>query len=157
MDPATVGQYYYNTNTWVEFRFAEILLNYAEACIELGGADLQPGLDALNKVRNRAGLPDRVTTDQDQARAWVRHERYIEHFAEGHQWYDMRRWMTAPEVIEDVFEMKVKEFVNGDFEWKIDLEAKPDARSWASDIYYWLPLSRDEMNKAPQLVQNPGY
>ncbi len=56
LDPGTVGQYYRNTNTWVEFRFAEIFLNYAEACIELGGADLQNGLDALNKVRNRAGL-----------------------------------------------------------------------------------------------------
>lgn len=157
MDPATVGQYYQNTNTWVEFRFAEILLNYAEACIELGGADLQNGITAMNKVRNRAGLPKRVTTDQVQARAWVRHERYIEHFAEGHQWYDMRRWMTAPTVIEDVFEMKIKEFTNGNMEWKLDKSAKPDARSWANNKYYWLPLARDEMNKAPQLQQNPGY
>jgi len=158
MDPQTVGQYYYNTNTWVEFRFAEILLNYAEACIELGGADLQNGIDALNKVRNRAGLPDRVTTDQVQARAWVRHERYIEHFAEGHQWYDMRRWMTAPTVIENVYEMKIKEFTNGDFEWKIDKAAMPDARSWANDKYYWVPIAQDEMKKAGQgFQQNPGY
>jgi hypothetical protein len=157
MDPGTVGQYYYNTNTWVEFRFAEILLNYAEACIEVGGADLQNGIDALNKVRNRAGLPDRVTTDQAQAREWVRHERYIEFFAEGHEWYDMRRWMTAPDVIENVYEMKIKHFENGNAEWKIDLTAMPDARSWASDKYYWVPLSRSEMNKAPQLQQNPGY
>jgi hypothetical protein len=157
MDPATVGQYFYNTNTWVEFRFAEILLNYAEACIELGGADLQNGLDALNRVRNRAGLPDRVTADQDQARQWVRHERYIEHFAEGHQWYDMRRWMTAPQVIENVYEIKIKEFTNGNFEWFLDLAAMPDARSWANNKFYWVPLTRDEMNKAPQLQQNPGY
>jgi hypothetical protein len=157
MDPTTVGQYYQNTNTWVEFRFAEILLNYAEACIELGGADLQNGLDALNKVRNRAGLPDRVTTDQVQARAWVRHERWVEHFGEGHQFYDMRRWMTAPQVIENVYEMKVKEFVNGDMEWKYDKTAMPDSRSWANDKYYWWPISRDEMNKAPQLQNNPGY
>jgi hypothetical protein len=157
MDPATVGQYYRNTNTWVEFRYAEILLNYAEACIELGGADLQNGLDALNQVRNRAGLPDRVTADQDQAREWVRHERFIEFFAEGHEWYDMRRWMTAPDVIENVYEMKIKEFVNGDMEWKIDLAAMPDDRSWASDKYYWIPIARSEMNKAPQLQQNPGY
>lgn len=157
LDPGTIGQFYRNTNTWVEFRFAEILLNYAEACIELGGADLQNGIDAMNKVRNRAGLPDRVTTDQAQARQWVRHERYIEHFAEGHQWYDMRRWMTAPDVIKSVYEMKIKEFVNGDMEWKIDLSAKPDDRSWTSNKYYWIPIARDEMNKAPQLQQNPGY
>jgi hypothetical protein len=157
LDPATVGQYYRNTNTWVEFRFAEILLNYAEACIELGGADLQSGIDAMNKVRNRAGLPDRVTTSQAEARDWVRHERYLEHFAEGHQWYDMRRWMTAPTVIKDLNEMKIKEFVNGNFEWKLDLASTPETRSWAKDAYYWLPLARSEINKAPQLQQTPGY
>lgn len=157
MDPATVGQYYRGTHTWVEFRYAEILLNYAEACIELGGADLQNGIDALNMVRNRAGLPDRVTTDQAAARDFVRQERYVEFFAEGHQWYDMRRWMIAPSIISDVFEMKIKQFTNGDFEWKIDLNAKADARSWANDKYYWLPIARDEMTKAPGLVQNPGY
>jgi hypothetical protein len=157
LDPGTVGQYYRNTNTWVEFRFAEILLNYAEACIELGGADLQPGIDALNKVRNRAGLPDRVTTDQATAREWVRHERYVEHFAEGHQWYDMRRWMTAPTAISNVYEMKIKEWVNGDMEWKLDLTSMPDARSWANNKYYWIPIVRDEITKAPQLQQNPNY
>ena len=157
MDPATVGQYFYNTNTWVEFRYAEILLNYAEACIELGGADLQPGLDALNLVRNRAGLPDRVTADQATARDYVRQERFIEFFAEGHRWYDIRRWMIAPNVIENVYEMKIKQFTNGNMEWKIDLAAMSDARSWGSDKLYWLPISRDEMNKAPQLQQNPGY
>ncbi|HEX2974852.1 MAG TPA: RagB/SusD family nutrient uptake outer membrane protein, partial [Bacteroidales bacterium] len=77
--------------------------------------------------------------------------------AEGHQWYDMRRWMTAPNIIKDVYEMKIKQWVNGDWEWKVDLAAKPDARSWTSDKFYWLPIARDEMNKAPQLQQNPGY
>ena len=157
MDPAIAGQYYRNTTTWVEFRYAEILLIYAEACIEIGGADLQKGIDALNLVRNRAGLPDRVTTDQATARQYLRQERYTEFFAEGHHWYDMRRWMIAPQVIENVYEMKVKQFTNGDYEWKVDKAAMPDARSWTSDKYYWLPILRDEMNKAPQLQQNPGY
>ena len=157
MDPATAGQYYRGTHTWVEFRYAEILLNYAEACIELGGADLQKGIDAMNLVRNRGGLPDRVTTDQAQARTWVQHERYIEFFGEGHQWYDMRRWMTGPSLIENVYEIKIKQYTNGDFEWFIDKNAMPDARSWTNTAFYWLPLSRDEMNKAPQLQQNPGY
>lgn len=163
MDPATVGQYYNNTNTWVEFRFAEVLLNYAEACIELGETDLQPGLDALNMVRNRAGLPDRVTTDQAQARAWIRHERAIEFFAEGHRFWDIRRWMECENVIKDVFEMKVKEYTNGNFEWLYDADvasgtfARSDARQWGGNSFYWLPIARDEMNKAPQLTQNPGY
>jgi hypothetical protein len=157
MDPGSVGQYFRNTNTWVEFRYAEILLNYAEACIELGGADLQPGLDALNLVRHRAGLPSRVTTDQAVARDYIRQERFTEFFGEGHRWYDIRRWMIAQDVIADVYEIKIKQFNNGNFEWKIDLAAKADAREFTNNKFYWIPISRDEMNKAPQLQQNPGY
>jgi hypothetical protein len=161
MDPGTVGQYFNNTNTWVEFRYAEILLIYAEACIELAvlgqTADLQNGIDALNMVRNRAGLPDRVTADPLQARTWLRHEREIEFFAEGHRWFDIRRWMICDQVVQNVYGMKVRQFENGDMEWKLDLNDREDARNWGGDKIYWLPLPRDEMNKAPQLTQNPGY
>jgi starch-binding outer membrane protein, SusD/RagB family len=157
LDPATAGQYFRNTNTWVEFRYAEILLNYAEACIEIGGADLQNGINALNMVRNRAGLPDRVTTDQATAREYLRHERNIEFFAEGHRFYDMRRWMIANNIIQNVHEMKVKIYDNGYTEWLHDKSAVSDARSFSDNKFYWVPFPRDEMNKAPQLQQNPGY
>jgi hypothetical protein len=158
MDPATVGQYFRGTHTWVEFRYAEILLIYAEACIELGGADLQNGINALNMVRNRAGLPDRVTSDQATARGYLRQERFIELFAEGHRWYDIRRWMIATSgIITNVYGMKIKQFDNGNMEWKLDLADNADARSWTNTKYYWLPLIRDEMNKAPNLQQNPNY
>ena len=157
LDPNTAGQYYRNTNTWVEFRYAEILMNYAEACIELGGADLQNGMNAMNMVRNRAGLPDRVTTDQAIAREYLRHERNIEFFAEGHRFYDMRRWMIAEEIIQDVHQMKVKHYDNGYTEWLYDKGTNADARSFTDKKFYWVPISRDEMNKAPQLQQNPGY
>lgn len=157
MDPATAGQYFRGTHTWVEFRYAEILMNYAEACIELGGADLQKGIDAMNMVRNRSGLPDRVTTDQATAREYVRHERNIEFFAEGHRYYDIRRWMIAEEVITDVFGMRIEHYDNGSHMWKYNKADKADARSFTDKKFYWVPLSRDEMNKAPQLQQNPGY
>lgn len=157
MDPATAGQYFRGTHTWVEFRYAEILMNYAEACIELGGADLQKGIDAMNMVRNRAGLPDRVASDQATAREYVRHERNIEFFAEGHRFYDIRRWMIANEVIEDVYGMRIEHYDNGSHMWKYNKADKADARVFTDNKYYWVPLSRDEMNKAPQLQQNPGY
>lgn len=156
-DPETNGQYNNNTNTWVEFRYAEILLNYAEACIELGGTDLQPGLDALNLVRHRAGLPSRVTSDQATARQYLRQERAIEFFAEGHRWYDTRRWMIRDVVTTNVYGMKVKQFANGNMEWKLDLADNEDTRTWAGDHFYWIPIPTAEIKKAPQLVQNPGY
>ena len=156
-DPATVGQYFNNTNAWVEFRYAEILLNYAEACIELGGADLQNGLNALNQVRNRAGLPDRVTTDQATARTYVRHEREIEFFGEGHRFFDIRRWMICDQVVKNVYGMAIKQFENGNMEWLLNLKDLEDTRTWGGSKFYWLPIPRDEMNKAPQLQQNPEY
>ncbi len=157
LDPTIAGQFFRNTTTWVEFRYAEILLNYAEACIELGDADLQNGISALNLVRNRAGLPDRVTADQAVARGYLRHERAIEFFGEGHRYYDLRRWMMFGSVVENVYGMKIKQMVNGNVQWLLDLTDNEDTRTWASDKYYWLPISRTEMNKAPNLQPQPGY
>lgn len=161
MDPETIGQYNNNINTWVEFRYAEILLNYAEACIELAvlgqTADLQNGINALNLVRNRAGLPDRVATDPLVARNYLRQERAIEFFGEGHRWYDTRRWMIRDVVTTNVLGMKIKQFTNGNMEWNLDIADNEDTRSWAGDYFYWLPIPRAEINKAPQTAQNPGY
>tara|TARA_R110002050_G_scaffold298845_2_gene462885 strand:+ start:3365 stop:5236 length:1872 start_codon:yes stop_codon:yes gene_type:complete len=155
-DPATVGQHFNNQNSWIEFRFAEVLMDYAEACIELGGANLQDGLDALNMVRNRAGLPDRVTSDQTQAREWYRNERQLEFFAEGDRWYMIRKWMIADEVVENVYLMKIYHYADGSKQWFYDTAKSVDDRAW-NDANYWLPISRTEINKAPQLQQNPGY
>jgi hypothetical protein len=157
LDPSSAGQYFRNTNAWVEFRYAEILMNYAEACIELGGADLQKGIDAMNLVRRRAGLPGRVTTDQAAARQYVRDERNIEFFVEGHRFYDIRRWMIMEQVIEPVFSMRIEHYDNGFTKWIYNKADKADDRMFTDKKFYWVPLSRDEMNKAPQMVQNPGY
>lgn len=153
-DESTVGQYFNNENAWLEFRYAEVVLDFAEAAIELG--DIQEGLDALNMVRNRAGLPDRVTADQAQAREWLRHERQIEFFGEGDRWYTIRKWMIADEVIKDVHSMKITHLPDGGTRWFYDKSTTVDERDW-KDSQYWLPIAREEKNKAPQLTQNPGY
>ena len=155
-DPSVDGVFFKNTNSYIDFRYAEILLSYAEACIELGEDNLQKGLDALNMVRNRAGLPDRITLDQEQARTWVRHERNIEMFAELPHWYDIRRWMTAKDILVDLRAMNIKEMENGNMEWKMDMNALIDDRTW-NPANIWIPIPRVELNKAPQLQQNPGY
>lgn len=156
MDINTIGQYFNNENAWIEFRYAEVVMDYAEACIELGGDDLQKGLDALNMIRNRAGLPDKVTTDQAEAREWLRHERLIEFFGEGERWYNIRKWMIADEVIKDVHAMKIYHYADGSKKWHYDNAATVDARRF-EERCYWMPISRTEINKAPQLTQNPGY
>ncbi len=155
LDIDTEGQYFKNENTWIEFRYAEVLLDLAEACIELG--DIQEGLDALNTVRNRAGLPDRVTSDQSQAREWYRKERQLEFIGEGDRWYMMRKWMIADKVIENVHPMRIFHYHDGSKKWHYDKESISDQRTWVHDRQYFLPISRDEINRAPQLTNNPGY
>ncbi len=153
-DPATVGQYYNNENAWIEIRLAEVILDYAEACIELG--QVAEGMDAVNMIRNRAGLPDKSTTDQAQARAWYRHERQVEFFGEGDRFYMMRKWMIAGDVITNVHAIKIYHYADGSHKWHYDTSTTVDDRAW-NDKNYWLPISRTEWNKAPQLQQNPGY
>ena len=153
-DPATVGQYFNNENAWIEMRYAEVVLDYAEACIELN--EVEKGMEALNMIRNRAGLPDKMTTDQAEAREWVRHERMVEFFGEGDRWYMIRKWMIAEDVIKTVHPMKIYHYEDGSHEWFYDTSSDADVRAW-KDANYWLPISRTEINKAPQLKQNPGY
>ena len=153
-DPATVGQFFNNENAWIEMRYAEVILDYAEACIELN--EVEKGMDALNMIRNRAGLPDKMTTSQAEAREWYRHERMVEFFGEGDRWYMIRKWMIAEDVIKTVHPMKIYHYEDGSHEWFYDTSSDADERSWA-DKNYWIPISRTEINKAPQLKQNPGY
>jgi hypothetical protein len=152
----------FSKTTWVEFRYAEILLNYAEACIELGGADLQNGINAMNLVRHRAGLPGRVTTDQVEAREFLRHERAIELFGEGARFFDIRRWMICDQVIVDVHSMRVNEYVASNDIYNIletswQLTSREDQRTWGGNHLYWFPIPRAEINKVPDLQQSPGY
>lgn len=69
-----------------EIRYADVLLMWAEACIETG-QDLDQAKQAINKVRGRVGLGEVEAT-----REALRHERRVELAMEGHRWYDLCRW-----------------------------------------------------------------
>ena len=144
-----------NENAWIEMRYAEVVLDYAEACIELG--EVEEGLKSLNQIRNRAGLPSRsLTATQEQAREWYRHERLIEMMAEGDRWYCIRKWMICNKVIKSFSPTYIYHFQDGVSFYVYNTTTLADTREW-KDRQYWLPISIDEMNKAPQLKQNPNY
>ncbi len=74
---------------WVELRYAEVLLNYAEAAYRLDRiGDAQ---NALNQVRNRVHLPAKTSTG-DKFWEDYRNERMVELSFEGHLFWDMNRW-----------------------------------------------------------------
>jgi hypothetical protein len=84
-------------------RYAEVLLNYAEAMNEAYGptdASLSSGISALaavNQVRARTSvaMPAIVTSDQVELRTRIRNERRVELAFEDHRFFDVRRWKIA--------------------------------------------------------------
>lgn len=85
-------QYSWETKTgYINMRYAEILLTYAEAKIELGEIDASV-LSAINTVRARAGMPAVTTTAVDALREQVRREKAVEFAGEGLRLIDLRRW-----------------------------------------------------------------
>ncbi len=77
---------------FIRYRYAEVLLNAAEASYELG--DKTTAALYLNQVRARAGLTTPLTSDQITFDRIV-HERRVELAFEGHYFYDLKRWRLA--------------------------------------------------------------
>ena len=78
-------------------RYAEVLLNYAEAQNELGNT--AEALNAVNMIRERAQAPPFTTTAQGELRELIRAERRRELLFEGHRFFDLQRWGIAEEVL----------------------------------------------------------
>ncbi|MEJ7740903.1 MAG: RagB/SusD family nutrient uptake outer membrane protein [Chitinophagaceae bacterium] len=93
---------------WVRYRYAEVLLNAAEAAFELG----QPGVAAgyMSQVRARAGFTVPLTGGQITFDRVV-HERRVELAFEGHYLYDRKRWRIA-HVVMDGTSMSVTDLLN---------------------------------------------
>jgi hypothetical protein len=159
-------------NPWIFIRYAEVLLNHAEAEAELGN----PGeaVASLNKVRNRVGMPD-VPTDGGPNRTLmerIRQEREVELAYEGHRYFDVRRWKMGPEAYQDAHGIEVTGHLKGDpsqyqgltlgeliaqdsYDYFFKVKNLQE-RDW-KDKNYFLPFSNDEANRNPELTQNPGY
>ena len=78
---------------------AELYLNLAECYAALD--DTPNAIENLNIIRERAGVRDLTTADMTDMNIteWVRNERFIELYEEGHRYYDLRRWAIAPQML----------------------------------------------------------
>ncbi len=146
---------------WPFFRYGEILLNYAEACIALGQE--QEARDVLNQIRKRAGMPDFTTAlTGTMLRDEYRNERKIELAFEEHRFFDIRRWMIAPQVMNENargIEISVQGTNRADRSTYHDYHYKVidiQNRHWDNKMYF-IPVQLEEMNRNPLLKQNPGY
>ncbi|MEX0287802.1 MAG: RagB/SusD family nutrient uptake outer membrane protein [Flavobacteriaceae bacterium] len=154
---------------WPFIRFTEIALNYAEASLETN--DEGEALFWLNKIRYRAGLPALTETGTALMDRY-RNERRIELAYEEHRYHDARRWMIAPTTLgRRIQVMNVRATLKGgaspqvpyihdkdtyDYTYTPVENNDTETRTWVDKMYF-MPISRDELNRNDLLTQNPGY
>lgn len=146
---------------WPNFRYAEVLLNYVEAKIELG--ETQDALVYWNAVRNRGGVPNietiypNVTSDKELATFLIRRERQVEFAFENIRWFDANRWKISTETnhgntygmnvnISASSKMREEFYVRTAFETRVFTERQ-----------YLQPIPQSSLVKNQDLVQNPGW
>lgn len=149
--PGTTNIYggYAQSNNFPYFRYAEILLNYAEAQNEALSAPDKSVYNAINEVRERAGLPSLPTgLTKDAMRERIKNERRVELLMEEHRFYDLRRWLDGNALAEPIMGMKVYD-KNGDgvLEYVV---SQVEERAFTGTNYY-LPIPLAEQEKNPLL------
>jgi hypothetical protein len=141
----------------IYLRYAEVLLTYAEASIELGGQEInQSVLDALNEIRKRpdVSMPEVTTLDQTELRKIVRRERMVELAMEGHRLFDIRRWRIGEEVIPGTVKGMTYENSGGSL---VTIELSGYVKEFKPDRHYLWPIPFRERDLNNNLTQNSGY
>lgn len=140
-------------------RYAEILLNYAEASNEAG--DIATAYTQLKDIRKRAGIDGTDGTyglaanmSKEQMRTVIQAERRVELAIEEHRYWDVRRWKIAETVSNQPLHKMVITKVGTTYTYDIQTIRTPvfTAPKW----YLW-PIPQGEVNKSTALVQNPGW
>jgi hypothetical protein len=145
---------------WIELRFAEVLLNYAEAKNETLAAPDQTVYDAVEKIRERAGLsPYQLAAGltKEQMREKIRHERYIELSFEQKRYWDLRRWKTAVSVLngKQFGAMYITKHDNGSYTYEVKpVDGVPCV---FQEKMYFMPIPQRELEKNPNLAQNDDW
>lgn len=145
-------------HNWILFRYAEVLLNYAEAMIHVNGnCDFKDATytmsarEALNAVRKRAGMPEVAACSQDEFLTRVKHERRVEMAFEGQRFWDLRRWKNLDET-KNIYAVRITHH-NGMLSYEKTLLSERSV----SDKLYFYPIANVELFKNKKLVQNSGW
>lgn len=163
------------------FRYAECLLNFAEAKAELGTITQEDLDKSINLLRDRVGMPhlikDNIATDPN----WmfpelsaiineVRRERRVELLGEGHRLDDLLRWAAVNKIIDTRpkgYKFRQADFPNLVIGSNIFVDQNgyldpyqrslPDGYKFRLDRDYLLPVPQQELTLNPALSQNPQW
>ena len=153
-----------NAIDWLEIRFAEVLMNYAEAANETGHPD--DALDVLKQIRQRAGIEPGsdgmygiTATTKEQIRDAIHFENYIEFAFEGRRFLELRRSRMLHTVINGIHKYGLQATLKAGLDplAKIRYNIGSVTVMYTPELYYFFPIHKDETQKDPNLIQNIGW
>ena len=122
------------------FRYADVLLMYAEALNEWKGAPTEEAYDAVNEIRLRAGIDEVKDLNYKQFQSLIQDERARELCYEGHRRFDLVRWGILVETVK-----------------RVSKEINSKGGEYVSEAHNLCPIPQTEIIKNSNLEQNPGY
>ena len=153
------------TQTWVEMRYAEVLLNRAEAAFELNAGGQQgttsyttDAFNIINQIRSRAGATPLANAGAMTIDT-IRKERRKELAFENKTYWDLKRWRIFAKEQNNTIYRILMPFYSAQA-GKYFFDARTDERN---DVYtydprwYYEQIPQGAISKSPNLVQNPGY
>lgn len=150
-------------NNWILFRYADVLLMYAEAKNEATGPE-ESIYNALNLIRDRAGMPavNRVRySNQASLREFIRNERRVELAGEGLRYFDIIRWRIAEDVLNiQVMSMNLDEWENApldDNDNPVLVERPVETRVFDPAKHYVWPIPQNAIDQSTVLEQHPEW
>ncbi|WP_299557364.1 RagB/SusD family nutrient uptake outer membrane protein [Seonamhaeicola sp.] len=138
------------SQNYILIRFAEVLLNFAEASNELSGPSSDV-YDAINRIRNRAGMPDLpVGLSQSEMRERIRNERRVELALEGDRFYSIRRWGIAENIVP-------QDILGVDEQGNTIVASSQRVFDPGKDYLWPIPQSQIDLTEPGVTTQNPGW
>jgi hypothetical protein len=161
----------------IQYRYAEVLLNYIEAKAELGQITQAEIDKTIKKLRDRVGMPNLLLANIETDLNWefpslspvlneIRRERKVELALEDFRWDDIARWAAAEELIvgkrpkgAKAAQFPVPPVLPTDANGFIDpyRNALPNGFGFKVDRDYLNPLPQHELTLNRNLKQNPGW
>lgn len=135
---------YAQSNNFPYIRYAEVLLNYAEAQNEALTAPDKSVYLAINEVRDRSGQPELPSgLSKIEMRKRIKNERRIELLLEEHRFYDLRRWKDGSVLAEPIMGMNI---YDDNVTLKYEVTKVEDRIFTGANYYLPIPLSEQEKN-----------
>jgi len=143
--------------SWLDLRYGEVLLDFAEASFELGKGTTE-AMNAINQLHARAGLALLTTVD----RATIRHERFVELAYENKNFWDYIRWRTLTKDFVNRQQYGLQIYYDIDTQDWVLRKVPGNTRNYQAKFYYAdIPaqdLATDPLfAKQPNGGHNPGY